>query len=237
MSRVDVDDLAVRLELAVEERHELRREPALVEDPVQPLDDPRDLQVAADSHPEAHVDVPDEEGREEAVAGRVGDRGAEAVGGERDEIVEVPPHRLRRCRDRPDLVVPDLRERAREDRLLDPAGLLEKALEPLAPHLRIEDGADDPEGDQEVVRGDARVDVEGEDEGAVAERDRREPRDTEAGLELAVDRGVLQVGEDDSLVESPVDRPVRHRDGEPLGDLSGAPEAALEDVVVVLPSW
>ena len=77
------------------------------------------------------------------------------------------------------------------------------------------------------------MDVEGEDEGAVAERDRREPRDAEARLELAVDRRVLQVGEDDPLLEGPADRPVRPRDGEPLGDLPGAPEPALEDVVVV----
>lgn len=79
------------------------------------------------------------------------------------------------------------------------------------------------------------MDVEREDEGSVAERDRRETRDAQAGFELPVDRGVLQVGEDDPLVESPVDRPVRRRDGEAFRHLPRAPETPLEDVIVVVP--
>ena len=96
MPGVDVDENAVELELAVEHRHEAAGQRALVDDVVHPLDRAHDLEVAREAHAQPHVDVAHLEGGRQAVAGDVGDRESEDLLGHRDEVVEVPPHRLHR---------------------------------------------------------------------------------------------------------------------------------------------
>ena len=235
MSGVDVEDLPVRLELGVEERDELRRQAALVEDPVQPLERPGDLQVAPDRHPEADVDVADEKGGEEAVPGGVGDRGAEAVVPDRDEVVEVAAHQLGRTRDRRDVEVADGRDGAREDRLLDPVRLLDQPLQLLGPELAVDGRPDDAEGEEKVGRRDARRDVEGEQIPLVSHRDRREALHAEARLELAVDGRVGEVGQVDPVREGAPDGRVVGGDGQARLDLPRAAEALRQDVLVVAP--
>ena len=114
MAGVHVDDVAVRLELAVEQRHELRRETALVQDAVQSLDRAGDLEVAADSHAQTHVDVAHEKRREEAVPRGVRDRRAEAQIAEGQEVVEVAADGLGGKREPVEVVVPHLRHRSAE---------------------------------------------------------------------------------------------------------------------------
>ena len=66
----------------------------------------------------------------------------------------------------------ELRYAVRQDRLLDPPGLVDEAFEPLLPHLRVEDRADDAEREEEVVRLHPRMHVEREEEALLAERHR-----------------------------------------------------------------
>src|SRR5450759_2427647 len=235
VSGVHVHDVAVRLELPVEQGDELRREAALVQDAVQPLDRAGDLEVVSDPHAQPDVDVAHEKGREESVARSVRDRGTEAQVAERNKIVEIASDGFRGKREPVELEVPHLRHRAREDGLLDAPGVLQKALETLGAHLRIDDRPDDPERKEEVLLTGSRMDVEGEKIALLAEGDRREARDAEALLELPVHGRVVEVGERHPVFLRPPDRAVVRGDGDPRLDAARAAESALEDVLILAP--
>src|SRR5204863_10209349 len=94
----------------------------------------------------------------------------------------------------------------------------------------VEDRAKDAERKEEVLGPDARVDVEREEEARVAERHRGEAVDAELGLELAVDRRVEEVRDDDPFLLGSHDRPVVRGDRTRRRRLARASEPALEDV-------
>src|ERR1019366_1598563 len=235
VSGVHVDDVAVRLELPVEQGDELRREAAFVQDAVQPLDRAGDLEVVSDPHAQPDVDVAHEEGRKEPVARGVRDRGTEAQVAEWKKIVEIAADGFSGKREPVKLEVPHLRHRARKDRLLDAPGVLQKALQAPGAHLRIDDRPDDPERKEEVLLTGPRMDVEGEKIALLAEGDRREARDAEALLELPVHGWIIEVGERHPVFSRPPDRAVVGGDGDPLGDVARAAESPLEEVLVLAP--
>src|ERR1017187_7997779 len=235
MARVHVDDVAVRLELAVEQRHELRRETALVQDAVQPLDRAGDLEVASDAHAQADVDVAHEKRREKAVARGVRDRRAEAQIAEREKIVEVAADGLGGKGKPVELEVPHLRHRARKDRLLNSPGVLPETLEPLRAHLRVDDGPDDPEREEEILLTRSRMDVKREEIALPAEGDGREARHAEALLELAIHGRVVEVGKRQPVLLRAADGPVVGRDRDARGDSTRTAETPLEDVLVLAP--
>src|ERR1051326_2029152 len=82
---------------------------------IQLLHRPDDLEIAVGRHPQTHVDVADDQRGREAVTGAVGDREAEDIVSDRDEVVEIAADDLRRDGPSPDVEAGVLRNAARED--------------------------------------------------------------------------------------------------------------------------
>src|ERR1051326_6302125 len=121
-----------------------------MDDVIQLLHRPDDLEIAVGRHPEAHVDVADHQRRGEAVSGPVGDGEAEDVVGDRDEIVEVAADDLRRYGLSPDVEAGILRDARRKNRRLDPLRFLDERFIALRADALGDDGADKIEGEKYV---------------------------------------------------------------------------------------
>ncbi len=233
MARVDVHQVPVVLDLAVEERHEPGRQTRLVNDAVQALDRADDLEVALDSHAQARVHVADLEGRREAVAGGIGDGDAEDPVRDRDEVEVVASDQFGRRRVAGQLERSAPERPLRKDRHLDPPGFLEGRHVAVLPQLLVDRQAQDAERRHQVVLGRRGVDRKRQDVLVVADRDRGEALRAETALELRVDTRSRQVHHGHALVHDALDRRVVLRDEEARGDRRNVAEGADQLVAAV----
>ncbi len=233
VARVDVHEVAVFLDLSVEERDESCGHARVVDDAVQLLHRPHDLEIPLDAHAQARVDVAHLQRGGQAVARGVSDGDAHDAFGDRYEIEEVAPDELRRIRVAGHLDGP-LPERApRQDRHLDLPRLVQGRDVPRLPQLLVHGMAQDTERGHEVFVGRPRVDREGQDELVVPHRDRRKPIDTERPFELRIDARRIETHDDDAVLEDPIDWGIGVGDEETGLDGLDVPEGADQLVAAV----
>src|SRR6185436_1093995 len=89
MARVQIDEVAVGLELAVEHGDESAGELAAMNDAIELGEHRNDLEVPLQSHAKSRDDVANQECRGKAVAARIAHRQPEHFGGKGDEIEEI----------------------------------------------------------------------------------------------------------------------------------------------------
>ena len=235
MAGVDVDEVAVELELAVDHRHEAAGQRALVDDVVEALHRAHDLEVAGQPHAQPHVDVAHLQRRRQAVAGDVGDRQAEDLRADRDVVEEVAAHLVHRLGVAEDLEVAVDRLALGQDRDLNLPRLVEDAHHPLLADLLVDAVAQDAEREQQIVAVAAGGDVEGQQVLLVADLDGGELLNVEVLLEVGIDAVVVAAHVDGALLEQPLDRRVAARHPDLGVDRFGVREGRQEQVVLALP--
>ncbi len=207
-----------------------------MDDLVQPLHGAHDLQIARETHAQAHVDVAHLQSRRQAVTGDVGDREAENLVGDRNQIVEVAADRLHRLDLAVEIEIAVDRHAPGQDRRLDLARLVEDLGHAVLAQLLVDRVAQHAERKEHVVVVGARIDVEGEQELLVAELDRGEALDAELALELLVDARIPGVHVHDPLGERDLDRRVTRRHAQPALDRLGVRKGRDHFVGVVAPA-
>ena len=126
-----LDDAGRRVEDPAERRHEAILGQVETEQPVHVVDRPFEPRGAAHERPEKRPGLRHHEGGPDAVAGGVGDRDREPAVGERQKVEEVAPRLIGGAIPAGDIEACDRRIRARQQALLDGAGEVEVALDPL----------------------------------------------------------------------------------------------------------
>src|SRR5437879_1744785 len=147
----------------------------------------------------------------------IGDRDAEDVVGDRNEVVEVAADDLRRHRLSPDVETLVLRYALRKNRFLDALGFDDQRFVPLGAQALVDRVSHEVEREEDVVSAQFRRNVEAEDVlVVVAGGNGCETLRPETLLELAVDARIIAIHDDHAVPERQLERFVmlRNRDGE-----------------------
>ncbi len=211
MAGVDVDEDAVELELAVEQRHEAAGQRAAVDDAIHALDGAHDLEISRQAHAQTHVDVTHLQRGGQAMPRDVGDRQAEDLVGDRNVIEEITADGLHRHGAPVQVEVAIGGGAARQDRRLDLALLLEDPFHALAPQLLVDAVTHDAEREQDVLAVVAGGDVEGQDVLLVADLDGGESLHSQQVLQLLVHPRIVGVHEDRPVFGQQLDRRIGDR--------------------------
>ena len=214
---VAVDEDAPCFELAIEQRNELRRQPAAMDDVIELLHRPDDLEIAIGRHAQPHVDVAHDERGRQAMPRSVSDCQAEDVVGDRDEVVEVSAHDLGRNSFPPDVEPRVLWHALRQDGLLNALRLDDEGLVAVRAQPLVDGVADEVEREEDVIAAQVRINIEPQDVRVVVPgRDRGETLRAELRLEDRVDARIVRLHDHDAVLEDQLDRLVvpRHRNAE-----------------------
>ncbi len=196
--------------LGEEEGHELGRHAAAVDDGVEALDGPRDLELSRQTHSQTGEDVANLKGGREPVPGCVGHRDVKGVVIESDDVIEVPTHDLRGNRSGRDLEVAGLRDVAREDRVLNQPRIFHDRDHAFLAKLLVDREADDVERrDHVVVVRVQRLDIERQHVMGVGHGNGGKPLPrAEIGLEPLVEPGVIPSHDHRAHIEQLLERRV-----------------------------
>ena len=194
MAGVEVDQVAVAVDLGEEERDVAADRRGVGQHPGEPIDDGDHLELQGHSHAQPDDHVPGLERRRQAVAGGVGDANGERVVAHPDEVVDVAADDLRGALAHREFEARDRGQGAGKQGRLHLARLFEHVLEPLARAGGVGQRAERRECVGHLGGGDRLPQREGEEQ--VARRSEQELGD-----------GVVAAGAGDPLVVAAVPSP------------------------------